>query len=373
MKSSSTVETVIIKMDQVDEKSRKLPTFRFVIIALCSTAAFLSYGSRTNINNAIISMVSPISQSTSYNHSYPNDHEPMLISNYCPIPHELKVRDPSVNSSFIPSPVHSLNVETYDWTPTTQGLILGCFFYGYIITQIPAGRLSELFGGKWIVAVGIFFSGVLNILVPTIASTTSLLVASRVFLGMVQGGIYPALFQITTSWMSKNEVSIGFGLVNVGGNLGAVFAASITGYLSQYTGWPSSFYVIGSIAIAWTIFWVCIIKSHPKKVIDIERVVDSDVESRVLAEKELALNSIKYQQMKEIELSNSSSSSRSTTSTQQDTQVPWVQILTNKAVIGAVCARFAASYAYLSLQIKLPAYLTDILHANAAEVSSTSD
>lgn len=365
----STIEPVNVKMDQVEEKSSKLPTFRYVIIALCSTAAFLSYGSRTNINNAIISMVSPISQPLLLNHTSSNDHEPILVSNYCPIPQDYKVRDPSINSSFLPSPIHSLNVETYDWTPTTQGLILGAFFYGYILTQIPAGRLSELFGGKWIVAVGIFFSGVLNILVPTIASTTPLLVASRVFLGMVQGGVYPALFQITTSWMAKNEVSIGFGMVNVGGNLGAVFAASVTGYLSQYTGWPSSFYVIGSIAIAWTIFWVCIVRSHPKKLIDIDGISE-DLESGTLDEKEVALNSIKYQQMKEIELSNSSSTTSTTgTPEQQGTQVPWVQILTNKAVIGALCARFAASYAYLSLQIKLPAYLTDILHASAAEVS----
>ena len=90
-----------------------------------------------------------------------------------------------------------------------------------------------------------------------------------------------------------------------------------------------------------------------------------DAEKGGLDENEVALNSIKYQQMKEIELSNSSSTTKSS---ETNTQVPWIQILTNKAVIGAVCARFAASYAYLSLQIKLPAYLTDILHASAAEV-----
>lgn len=367
------IQEPVSKEEETGSVTNKVTLFRFVIIALCSTAAFLSYGSRTNINNAIISMVKPVSQELSFNDVYHNNnettlkrenHQHLFLSNYCPVPQDFNVKDSSVNSSFLPNPIHAIDAETYEWTPTTQGLILGSFFYGYIVTQIPAGRLSELFGGKWIVAVGIFFSGVLNILVPTIASSTTLLVASRVLLGMVQGGVYPALFQITTSWMSKNEVSIGFGLVNVGGNLGAVFAASLTGYLSQYTGWPSSFYVIGSIAITWTMFWVCIVKSHPRKVIDLEGVVDS--EKGELNETDVRLNSIKYQQMKEIELSGASSTS---TSSEPDTQVPWVQILTNKAVIGAVCARFAASYAYLSLQIKLPAYLTDILHANAAEVS----
>lgn len=372
MKMREEMKEGVMEESSESIQGMKQPTFRFVIIALCSTAAFLSYGSRTNINNAIISMIKPVTSDSflknNSNRSETSDgddiHPELSLSNYCPVPKDLKAQsDPSINSSFLhstPSQMHGLNVQTYEWTPTTQGLILGSFFYGYIVTQIPAGRLSEIFGGKWIVAVGIFFSGVLNILVPIIASSTPLLVTSRVFLGMVQGGIYPALFQITTSWMSKNEVSIGFGMVNVGGNLGAVFAASITGYLSQYTGWPSSFYVIGSIAICWTIFWIGIVRSHPKKVIDLE--VDIGVEDCDMDEKEVALNSIKYQQMKDIELNS--------TDTSDEIQVvPWMAIITNKAVIGAVCARFAASYAYLSLQIKLPAYLTDILHASAAEVS----
>jgi hypothetical protein len=28
-----------------------------------------------------------------------------------------------------------------------QGRILGSFFYGYVLTQVPGGRLAELFGG----------------------------------------------------------------------------------------------------------------------------------------------------------------------------------------------------------------------------------
>ena len=35
-----------------------------------------------------------------------------------------------------------------------QGVILGMFFYGYVLTQLPGGRLAELFGGKWLFGVG---------------------------------------------------------------------------------------------------------------------------------------------------------------------------------------------------------------------------
>ncbi len=36
----------------------------------------------------------------------------------------------------------------FTWDSRTQGVILGSFFYGYIVTQIPGGWLATKFGGK---------------------------------------------------------------------------------------------------------------------------------------------------------------------------------------------------------------------------------
>ena len=33
-------------------------------------------------------------------------------------------------------------------------MILGSFFYGYVLTQIPGGRLAEVWGGKWLYGIG---------------------------------------------------------------------------------------------------------------------------------------------------------------------------------------------------------------------------
>ena len=29
------------------------------------------------------------------------------------------------------------------------------FFYGYVLTQLPGGRLAEIVGGKWLFGVGV--------------------------------------------------------------------------------------------------------------------------------------------------------------------------------------------------------------------------
>ena len=34
------------------------------------------------------------------------------------------------------------------WTEPQQGLVLGSYFWGYFLTQLPGGRLAETFGGN---------------------------------------------------------------------------------------------------------------------------------------------------------------------------------------------------------------------------------
>lgn len=36
---------------------------------------------------------------------------------------------------------------TFSWTESEKQLILGSFFWGYIMTELPGGRLAELIGG----------------------------------------------------------------------------------------------------------------------------------------------------------------------------------------------------------------------------------
>ena len=58
----------------------------------------------------------------------------------------------------------------FNWDTTTQGYILGSFFYGYVVTQIPGGRMAEVFGGKWIFGIGILITSVFTLLTPLAAN-----------------------------------------------------------------------------------------------------------------------------------------------------------------------------------------------------------
>ena len=55
------------------------------------------------------------------------------------------------------------------WDKTLQGYILGAFFYGYICTQVLGGYVSDRFGGKVGVMVGIGIASLSCLLIPLAA------------------------------------------------------------------------------------------------------------------------------------------------------------------------------------------------------------
>jgi len=71
------------------------------------------------------------------------------------------------------------------WEKSVQGHILGSFFYGYCISQIPGGLLAERFGAKWIIAGFLGLSTAATLLTP-LASRVSfgLLILLRVLCGI---------------------------------------------------------------------------------------------------------------------------------------------------------------------------------------------
>lgn len=85
------------------------------------------------------------------------------------------------------------------WEKSIQGHILGSFFYGYMVSQIPGGLLAERFGAKWIIAGFLGASTVATLLTP---------VASRVSFGLlivlrVICGIGSVRFYVYTRWRKK--------------------------------------------------------------------------------------------------------------------------------------------------------------------------
>ncbi|HIF15202.1 MAG TPA: MFS transporter [Bacteroidetes bacterium] len=76
----------------------------------------------------------------------------------------------------------------FNWTSQEQGLVLGSFYYGFVITMIPGGHLSEKFGGKWVIFTAMICASICTLISPITAITggSGGLIAIRIVQGLVQ-------------------------------------------------------------------------------------------------------------------------------------------------------------------------------------------
>lgn len=73
----------------------------------------------------------------------------------------------------------------YPWNYDQQGWILSAFSYGYFVTPLLAGILTQKIGGKSLFASGILCSAIFNMLIPSLAEFGPVAVfAARLITGL---------------------------------------------------------------------------------------------------------------------------------------------------------------------------------------------
>ena len=94
------------------------------------------------------------------------------------------------------------------WSEPNQGLVLGSYFWGYLITQVPGGRVAELYGGKWVFFVAVVLNVGATLLSP-ICSVYGFqyLILMRILMGLGGGLTFPAMNVLVAEWAPRQERS----------------------------------------------------------------------------------------------------------------------------------------------------------------------
>lgn len=150
---------------------------RTAAILLCSVGIVVAYGQRANMNVAITRMIS---------------HEIRNLSRGCPS--NLTDEEPMAGG-------------TEHWTEQIQGFILGSFYIGYLIGQVPAGIIADIWGPRWVFAIGTIASSVLSILTPLVIHYLhwGYVVASRILTGIAQSTVFPCISIFISRWVPFEE------------------------------------------------------------------------------------------------------------------------------------------------------------------------
>lgn len=304
-------ETPLLHRDHED-KAQRAPaccSSRYALAFLSCGGFFVVYSLRVNLSVAMVDMLNTTHQN-SINHS-----------SVCP-PH---------TGPAPPRRNHTANV--YDWDSKTQGWILGSFFYGYILTQIPGGYLAGRFGPKWLMGFGILGTVIFTLLTPLAADLgASYLIAVRVIEGVGEGVTFPAMYAMWASWAPPLERSRLLTISYIGAQLGTVICLPLSGEICFYLDWTYVFYLFGAVGLVWFVLWAFLVfdtpNSHPR-ISERERLYIT--------------SSLKN------ELSHSAG------------YIPWRSIVTSTPLLAIVVAHFSYNWTFYTLLTLLPTYMNDIL------------
>lgn len=314
---------------------------RFLLLVIMVTSSVIVYVNRTNLNIAIVSMT--------------KQHETTSNVSGCPIEHPIETPVMPDDNGTTPAPrsillnaITETNREDdkkYDWDQSTQGLVLGSFFYSYFVFQVPSGMMAERFGGKHVMLLALIGSAFGSLITPFIADLHfSVLCVVRAFVGFCQSGFFPASFGIACKWMPLKERSFAFAVIEVGSNIGSVLTFYAAGYIITAWGWPVLFHVASGSAIVMTLVSFFMVRNEPT--------------NHPLIENE------------ELEIIRSGQEDAPVALAKK--KIPWKGILTNKSVIAATIFKFSYIWMFSLFYLEMPKYLHEVLHEDIVHNGQTN-
>ncbi|MEH7382864.1 MFS transporter [Bacillus sp. JJ1533] len=228
------------------------------------------------------------------------------------------------NISIVAVPI----MEEYGWNEQQFGLLASAFFAGYLLLGIPAGWLSDKYGGVKLLGLGVILWSVFTMATPLAWGLTSMLII-RFLLGVGEAINFPSHTSIVSRWSPISSRGRWQGLNMSGMALGVAIAAPITAWISSDFGWQSSFYLFGALGIIWGVIWFITATDKPEK-------------NRFITKKEL----------EELEIAEQTSKPKS----DEVVKIQWKKLFRTKEVLGITIIYFFQNYNWYLYLTWLPAY-----------------
>ncbi|XP_056273115.1 vesicular glutamate transporter 3 [Pseudoliparis swirei] len=229
-----------------------------------------------------------------------------------------------------------LQLAQFNWDPETVGLIHGSFFWGYIVTQIPGGFISNKLFANRVFGAAIFLTSVLNMFIPSAARVHyGCVMFVRILQGLVEGVTYPACHGMWSKWAPPLERSRLATTSFCGSYAGAVIAMPLAGVLVQYVGWPSVFYIYGVFGIIWYVMWLLLAYGSPQE------------HPTITEEERMYIETTIGETMRQLSVT-------------EKFKTPWRCFFTSMPVYAIIVANFCRSWTFYLLLISQPAYFEEV-------------
>jgi sugar phosphate permease len=144
-----------------------------------------------------------------------------------------------------------------------QGFAGGIFFVGYMLFQIPGGWLAEHWSARKFVAIMIVCWGLMAFLCGFVHSFNQLVIV-RFFLGVAEGGIWPAVLVLISHWFPVQERARAYGFWMANLAISSIITQPLSGWIVSVSDWRTLFMVEGALPFIIALpLWLIFIRDRP--------------------------------------------------------------------------------------------------------------
>jgi ACS family sodium-dependent inorganic phosphate cotransporter len=159
--------------------------------------------------------------------------------------------------------------ELLDWNQAAQFAIANSFYTTYLLTHVPAGIISDKFGGKYVLGFSILSASIIALLTPKSVQLSGghyfVMILSRSCSGLALGMIFPSVNSLIANWAPARDRGKLSGFPFAGSQIGLALDQVVTNMLViQSKTWSSPFYLYGSFGIVWFLVWHLVAASNPR-------------------------------------------------------------------------------------------------------------
>ena len=158
-------------------------------------------------------------------------------------------------------------VTEYGFADAQKVALLGAFYPGYLLTQLPAGMLIQKIGAKVTLTGNMLGTAACAALVPLALRTGAPITAASVMMtimGMFQGSLIPGHQTMKRDWLptgaGRATVTRICGLALP---LNFIMATTLTPYLAARLGWRRVFHIYAACIAAYGALWHALATDSP--------------------------------------------------------------------------------------------------------------
>ncbi|XP_044272677.1 putative inorganic phosphate cotransporter [Tribolium madens] len=217
----------------------KAPPYRVWIAVMIFMTTFTNYMLRSNMSVSIIRMVDKAKKNqTAICATTDNSTKPAAVKT---------------------------GSQKFKWSEGDVGWILSGYFYGYFLTVLPGGMISNYIGPWHTLMWSSLGSAFLTALTPICAIKGGMggVVANRFFIGFLGGPAYPAVNDLIAKWAPPKEKGK-FLAAMMGNTLGTVITWILVAAVTSAWGWEWGFYVLAIFMTMYCVAFGIIVRDKPE-------------------------------------------------------------------------------------------------------------